>query len=274
MVHDVKSPNALYYANVRFRGIVARHFKTILWISGLLITAIGLLASVLQIVGGSPESYFKVVGQTGATWIAYLGHYFFVDPRAIVLWLIIVVLTLEINFQRGEKRFRQFALERKAELAKQLRVIAQPDELPRNHFLALIIGGMGNKALEIQRRRARDIISAIDKNIKKNEAVYWISVSEIGIVMYEDKAKREPTDFVDAILKRKLRIELGDEDANAFLEDTVFAWVLIEPRDELDEIELRARNELKLKLEARSSAIPAVEQGSGNNTPAPSPPDV
>jgi hypothetical protein len=246
-----KSANKLYYANVRFRGFVGEHFKTILWISGLIIAAIGFLASVLQIVGGSAESYFTVVGHAVATGVGYLGQYFFADPRAIVVWVAIVVLTLEINFQKGEKRFRQFALERKGELAKQLRVIAKPGELPRNHYLALIIGGMGSKARKIQRTRARDIISAIDKNIKKNEAVYWISVSEIGIVMYEDRAKKEPTDFVNAILKRKLRIELGEEDANAFLEDTTFAWVPIEQHDELDDIELRARNELKRKLETQ-----------------------
>ena len=179
---------------------------------------------------------------------------FFYDPRAFILYLVILLFWLSKVYHKHESRFLQLALQSKRELAADLPLIL--NGRPNNHYLGLIIGKFGEDALRIKERRGAQILSSIDKNIKKHERVYWISGDEIGIVIYEADEKDE-TDFINIVLRRKLTAELGVEDSKRFLDSITFAMVKINAGEELYEIESRAKSKLLLKMQEKDVVINA-----------------
>lgn len=163
---------------------------------------------------------------------------FFYDPKAFILYIISILVYIKLIYYKHEVRFLELALKNKRELAEEL--IKIKAACPNNHYLGLILGKLNTQALEVKNRRGSDIISSIDKNIKKYERVYWVSENEIGIIFYEIDTKDE-TDFVTYVIKNKLKAEIGEEDALLFLNNITFTMVKIDKADELFAIESKAR---------------------------------
>jgi len=185
---------------------------------------------------------------------------YFYDPRAFILYVIMLILWMTFIYYKHEVRFLELALENKRDLAMELPKIIEG--CPTNHYLGLIIGKLGETALNVKDRRGPDIIRSIDKNIKKYERVYWISEDEIGIIFYELKNKDESA-FINTVLKNKLRIEIGEADASQFLDDIGFAMVNIAENEELYDIESRAKRKLIVMqnkmTEDQKQKLPASE---------------
>lgn len=177
---------------------------------------------------------------------AFLAYFY--DNRAFILYTILVFLWISVTYYKHEVRFLQLAVDNKRELAMELPKIRSG--CPHNHFLGLIIGELGEKALMVKEKKSTDIISSIDKNIKKYERVYWIAEDKIGIIFYEAVGKPWG-DFLQ-VIKKKLAIEIGAEDSDQFLNDTLFEMVEIDLAKEelLYDIEGKAKTVLlKKKLE-------------------------
>jgi len=197
---------------------------------------LGIVSSLIQIRGGNGSEFLVALKEVSARWWLYWFQYL-ADWRALLFAFAIIILIIEVVYQTGEKRSRTLMLDRKNHIDGRLRTISPPD----GHYLALVIGKLGDKAREIQRKRARDIINSINKNIKKDEEVYWISLSEIGILMYEAKGKA-PLFFIDVIFNVKLPIQLNSvDDAKVFADDITFAMVTPNPGDKLEDVEFAAR---------------------------------
>ena len=141
-----------------------------------------------------------------------------------------------------DKGFGQLTVERRAALYYQFE--KTKEQMPHNHSLALVIGRIGATARNILQSQSRDVVSAIDRSMKKNEVAYWMSASEIGIFIYQGKGTSNAS-FIENVLRMKLATELGAKAADAFLEDTQFAMIAIDDKDDLEKAELHARNALE-----------------------------
>lgn len=219
--------------------------------------AFGALLAILALVSALPlfSDHWRDI------FLAYWGKFvnglpsfiaYFYQPRAFIIYIVVLFLWMRLIYYKYEVRFLELALKNKRELAIELPKIKQT--LPNDHYLGLILGKLNDTALEVKDRKGSDIISAIDKNIKKHEKVYWMSEDEIGIIFYEINAKTE-NDFITYVVKNKLKTEIGDQDASLFLNNITFVMVKIETTLELDTIESKARTKL---LRAQASTAQAA----------------
>jgi hypothetical protein len=156
-------------------------------------------------------------------------------------------------FERHERKMLQLRFEGKGDVARDFLAIRKA--LPNNHYLGLVVGRMRDEALEVKERRGTDILDAINKNIKKNERVYWITSRDIGIIMYEVHNKE--FEFFLKVIFKKLVYEIGNaEDTRKFLGNIEFLMIdiTVKPGDllEAEQIALnrihRGGGELKPKL--------------------------
>lgn len=246
----------IHYLFVRCRKIALNNRKNINKAFAGLLTIIGLF-SALPLFSDKWRDIFLLYWDQFITNLPGFLAYFY-DPRAFILYIVGIFLFMRLIYFKYEVRFLELAIKNKRDLAIELPKIKQA--CPSNHFLGLIIGKLNERALEVKDRRGADIISTIDKNIKKYERVYWISEDEIGVIFYEINTKDE-TDFITYIIKNKLRNEIGEEDATIFLDNILFTMIRINKGEELYSIESRARSELLKKqaeqLRAASVKIPA-----------------
>lgn len=191
---------------------------------------------------------------------------YFNDSRAFILYTLIFFLWVSLVYFRHEVRFLQMALDNKRELAMELPRIK--NGCPNNHYLGLIIGELGEKALKVKEEKSTNIIASIDKNIKKYERVYWISEDKIGIIFYEANGKhwRDEYGFLN-VIKKKLGIELGEVDAPQFLNDIIFEMVAIDLKkdEQLYDIEGKAKTILmrtKIAMAEANKQAAANQQAS------------
>jgi hypothetical protein len=93
------------------------------------------------------------------------------------------------------------------------------------------------------------------------ERVYWVSEDEIGIIFYEINSKDEQ-DFINYVIKSKLKNEIGNTDATLFLDNVDFAMVKIDEAEDLFKIESKAR--IKFLSSKSTSVQPATDDPKTN----------
>jgi len=252
----------IHYLFVTGRKSIVRNQKKIRKAFAGLLTLIALVSALPLFSDHWREIFLRYLRKLVNNLPAFLAYFY--DPRAFIIYLILIFLWMTLVYYRYEVRFMELALENKRELALELPKIRQA--CPNNHYLGLILGKLNDTALTVKDRKGSEIISAIDKNIKKFEKVYWIAEDEIGVIFYEAIGKPY-TDFIDYVIRKKLRSEIGDADADLFLLNTQFVMVKIERVEELYTIESKARIALmKSQVVTGGPAIPTPEGMAGGVT--------
>jgi hypothetical protein len=246
----MKFQGKLHYFISTFSKFISANKKNINKAFAIFLTAITLF-STLPLFSDSWRrtlvNYFSNVRDKFPEFTSY-----FYDSRAFIFYTIGVFIWVTLIYYKFEVRFLNLALQNKREISEELSKIFE--SLPKNHTFFILLGKLEKEALDLMAKKGSDIISAIDKNIKKYEKVYWISGNEIGIIFYEAN-DRPQNNIVEFVLKRKLLTEIGDTDANLFLSNFKYAIIKIEKVEELHKLESKARAELANIEEKEKQAL-------------------
>lgn len=246
----MKVEAGIHRAVISFQKFTLNHRKKIHKAFAGLLTIIGLFSALPLFSDRWRDIFLDYCRRVTTSFPVFIS--FFYDPRAFILYIILILVWIKLIYYKHEVQFLELALEYKRELSAELPGIKNAK--PKNHYLGIIIGKLNEKALNVKDQYGAKIISAIDKNIKKHERVYWISEDEIGIIFYEDVKKNE-TDFITYVIKAKLKNELEEHQANLFLDNIRFAMAKIEENDDLKQIESKARAQL-LKGQVSEGQVP------------------
>jgi hypothetical protein len=253
----MKFQGKIHYLFGSFRSYLIYHRKAVNTVFKFILGLIG-IASVLPLISDTWRQESKeIINKVIKNFPEFARHFY--DPRSFVFYIIILLMWLTLVYYKFEVLFLRLALENKRRIAEDLPVIRRSG--PKNHTIFFLLGRLEESSLKLIMRRGPEIISAIDKNIKKHEQVYWISGNEIGIFFYE-ATDRPKENIVEFVINRKLFLEIGQDDAKLFVDNLKYAIVEVDPSDDLYILENKARTELvrtELEKSKRPGATNSVE---------------